>query len=55
MDEIFEDLIESYLNKYGIGEVPSKIVKKLSEDFRLSEDEALKIYKEWRTRFMNKA
>lgn len=55
MNEFLEKRLEEYLNKNAIGEVPSKVIKNLVDTFVLSEDEALKLYKEWRKKFINKA
>lgn len=55
MNEVIEEKIDEFLNKYGELEPPVKVIKRLVDTFVLSEDEALKVYKEWRKKFMNKA
>jgi len=55
MNEIIKEKIYEFLDKHGEIEIPSKVVKKLADTFVLSEDEALKLYKEWRNKFINKA
>lgn len=55
MNEVIEEKIDEFLNKYGEIAIPSKVIKKLIDIFHLSEDEALKRYSEWRKNFIDKA